>query len=150
MVMRFKQLFNAGDTFSPLFDYKGWKIGLLICYDVEFPETVRHHALAGAELVLIPTALMNPWDFVANDVTRVRAAENQLYVAYANYCGVENSLNYAGKSCIAGPEGNTLANAGNDEELISATLTKQAIHDIRKRLPYHADRRELLYQSAKR
>jgi len=141
-----RQLFQQGETFEPLVNYKNWKIGLLICYDVEFPETVRHHALSGADLILIPTALMHPWDFVATHVTRVRAAENQVYLAYANYCGVENSLEYAGKSCIAGPDGDALAHADTDEALLCATLTKQAISDIRKSLPYHRDRRESLYE----
>ena len=141
-----RQLFQPGETFAPLVNYKDWKIGLLICYDVEFPETVRHLALSGADLILIPTALMHPWDFVATHVTRVRAAENQVYLAYANYCGAENNLEYAGKSCIAGPDGDALAQAGTDEALLSATLSKQAISNIRKRLPYHRDRREQLYK----
>ncbi len=141
-----RQLFQPGNTFAPLVNYKGWKIGLLICYDVEFPETVRHHALSGAELILIPTALMHPWDFVATHVTRVRAAENQVYLAYANYCGVENSLEYAGKSCIAGPDGEVLAHADSDQGLLTAMLSKNAISEIRKSLPYHRDRRAQLYE----
>ena len=141
-----RKLFQPGSTFAPLVNYKNWKIGLLICYDVEFPETVRHLALSGADLILIPTALMHPWDFVATHVTRVRAAENQVYLAYANYCGVENTLEYAGKSCIAGPDGDTLTRADNDEALLTAVLSKRAISDIRKSLPYHTDRREQLYE----
>jgi len=53
-----RTLFTPGEFFSPLADIDGWKIGQLICYDVEFPEAVRHLALKGAELVLISTALM--------------------------------------------------------------------------------------------
>ena len=141
-----RQLFRPGDSFAPLLEYKGWKIGLLICYDVEFPETVRHLSLSGAELILIPTALMHPWDFVATHVTRVRAAENQVYLAYANYCGDENGLEYAGKSCIAGPDGDALASADTDETMLLATLSKHAIGAIRDSVPYHTDRRELLYE----
>jgi len=141
-----RQLFKAGDAFSPLTEFKGWKIGLLICYDVEFPETVRHLALSGADLILIPTALMHPWDFVATHVTRVRAAENQVYLAYANYCGSENTLEYAGKSCIAGPDGEAIASADTSEVMLNATLSKQAILDIREKLPYHNDRRDSLYR----
>ena len=142
-----RQLFSAGNNFAPVFNLHGWQIGLLICYDIEFPETVRHLALAGCDLVLAPTALMTPWTFVAEHVTRVRAAENQVYLAYANYCGSENDLDYVGHSCIAGPDGETLARASTEPALLVETLSLEAISTIRQSLPYHQDRRPELYSS---
>ena len=76
-----RSLFAAGDDLAPLVEFDGWRIGLLICYDVEFPETVRRLALEGADLVLVPTALMRPFTFVADHLVRVRAAENGLFLA---------------------------------------------------------------------
>ena len=70
-----------------IFEIGGLKAALLICYDVEFPESVRALALAGAELVIVPTALMQPFDVVAKTIVPARAYENQLFVAYANRCG---------------------------------------------------------------
>lgn len=141
-----RSLFSAGDGYAPVFELNGWKTGLLICYDIEFPESSRHLALQGADLILAPTALMSPWTFVADVITRARAAENQVYFAYANYCGPEGDLNYVGRSCIIGPDGEEVARAGDEPQLLLATLNKQAISDIRQSLPYHMDRRPELYQ----
>ncbi|MGQ7843636.1 carbon-nitrogen hydrolase family protein [Granulosicoccus sp. 3-233] len=142
-----RALFSAGDDYAPVFELNGWKVGLLICYDIEFPESSRHLSLQGAELILAPTALMAPWTFVADVTTRARAAENQVYFAYANYCGPEGDLNYVGRSCIIGPDGEEMARAGDEPDLLTARLTRQAIMDIRQDLPYHMDRRPELYQS---
>ena len=76
-----------------------------ICYDVEFPEAVRALALAGAELIAVPTALIRPFDIVARAIVPARAFENQVYVAYAGMCGSEAGLGYCGLSCIVGPDG---------------------------------------------
>lgn len=140
-----RRLFSAGSSFSPVFTLLGWNLGLLICYDIEFPEAVRHMTLQGAELIIAPTALMQPWTFVAEHMTRVRAAENQVYFAYANYCGSEDDIVYVGLSCIVGPDGNEMARADSKPALIQATLTKHSMQAIRAQLPYHDDRRSELY-----
>ncbi len=140
-----RTLFTAGDTLSPIVEINGWKIGLLICYDVEFPETVRTLALAGAELILVPTGLMQPWRDVAERVVPVRAYENQLYIAYCNYCGAEGDITYEGRSCITGPDGSDLDRAEKTPALLTGTLNKQVISECRAALPYHRDRRPELY-----
>ncbi|MEM7257287.1 MAG: carbon-nitrogen hydrolase family protein [Pseudomonadota bacterium] len=146
-----RTLFCAGDTLTctahgVLAEIEGFKVGLLICYDVEFPECARALALQGAQLLVVPTGLMQPWREVAEQVVPVRAYENQLYVAYANYCGSEGDLTYEGRSCIVGPDGKDLARAEQQPELISATLTTSAIDTQRDALPYHRDRRPELYR----
>ncbi|MFK7862437.1 MAG: carbon-nitrogen hydrolase family protein [Granulosicoccus sp.] len=140
-----QRLFTAGNSLSPVFTLHGWQLGLLICYDVEFPEAVRHLTLQGAQVIIAPTALMQPWTFVAEHMSRVRAAENQVYFAYANYCGSENDIDYVGLSCIVAPDGDDMARAGSHPELLQATLTRAAISDIRALVPYHVDRRPELY-----
>lgn len=142
-----RSLFSAGETFSPIVDIDGWKIGLLICYDVEFPETVRHLALQGAELVLVSTALMSPWTYVADTVVPTRAYENQVYIAYANYCGEENGIDYVGHSCIAEPGGSVVAKAGAEPVLLTSVIDREAIQTTRNLLPYHRDRRPELYST---
>ena len=67
------------------------KIGILICYDVEFPEAVRSLALDGAELVAVPTALIRPFAIVARTLVPARAFENQVHVAYAGLCGMASA-----------------------------------------------------------
>ena len=105
-----KRLFAPGDSLM-LAELDGLKIGILICYDVEFPEAVRR-ALAGAELIAVPTALIRPFDIVARTLVPARAFENQVYVAYAGMCRSEAGLGYCGLSCIVGPDGQDLARAG--------------------------------------
>ena len=142
-----RELFTEGSELSPVFTINGWQIGLLICYDIEFPEAARTLALAGAELILVPTGLMHPWRDVAERVVPVRAYENQLYIAYCNYCGSEADLDYEGRSCIVGPDGSDLARAEQSQVLLTATLTRSAIEQNRQALPYHRDRRPGLYHS---
>jgi len=140
-----RRLFTAGDNLAPVFELSGWRFGLLVCYDVEFPETSRRLALEGAEIILVPTALMTPWAFVAEHMIRVRAAENQLFVAYANYCGTENGIRYEGLSCIVSPAGNDLSRAEGAPICLTAELKRSALEEIRAVLPYHRDRRPELY-----
>ncbi len=142
-----RTLFSAGDALAPVFSIKGWQIGLLICYDIEFPEAARALALAGAELILVPTGLMQPWRDVAERVVPVRAYENQLYIAYCNYCEAEGDLTYEGRSGIVGPDGADLDRAGKTPTLLTATLTKDAIAKNREALPYHRDRLPHLYKT---
>ena len=142
-----RTLFTAGDALTPIFEINGWQTGLLICYDVEFPEAARALALAGAELILVPTGLMHPWRDVAERVVPVRAYENQVFIAYCNYCGEEAELVYEGRSCIVGPDGHDLARADQAPAILSATLNHDAITKNREALPYHNDRRPSLYQA---
>ncbi len=114
--------FSPGEAGSALVELHGWRIGMLICYDIEFPEHARRLALAGADLIVVPTANMAGYDFVARSLVPVRAYENQVYVAYANYVGSEGALQYGGLSTLAAPDGIVLASAGRDEALITATL----------------------------
>ncbi|WP_181160395.1 carbon-nitrogen hydrolase family protein, partial [Streptomyces solincola] len=103
--------FTPGDLPVVQTELNGVRIGLIICYDVEFPENVRAHALAGTELLVVPTALMHPAEIVAESVVPVRAFENQLYLAYANRVGVEGEFDFVGLSALAGPDGTARARA---------------------------------------
>jgi len=140
-----RKLFDAGDTLSTVFEFKGWQLAFAICYDIEFPETSRSLAIQGAELLLVPTGLMQPWREVAEQLIPVRAYENQVFIAYCNYTGAEADIVYEGRSCIAGPDGNDIARADQSEVMITATLDKSLLNQTRSVLPYHRDRRPELY-----
>jgi predicted amidohydrolase len=86
-----------GDDF-PVVEFNGWKLGFMICYDVEFPENTRRLALSGADLILVPPANMAPYDVVAEIAVRARAFENQCYLIYTNYGGSESEIHYCGLS----------------------------------------------------
>lgn len=126
-----------------LFDLRGLRVATLICYDAEFPETFRKAVAAGADLVLVPTALGAQWSVVAHKLIPTRAFENGCFVCYANHCGQENGLAYLGASCIVGPDGQELARAGQGSEILRAELHLSDVSKARQRLPYHVDRRRL-------
>jgi 5-aminopentanamidase len=126
-----RQQFTAGDNASHVFEYKGWRLGLLICYDVEFPETVRLLALQGADAVLVPTANMVGYEEVPNLLVPARACENRLYVAYANACGSEHQLSYGGLSTVAQPDGRTLGQAGAQTQTLLVKLDARALAQAR-------------------
>ncbi|MFF4357810.1 carbon-nitrogen hydrolase family protein [Streptomyces sp. NPDC001604] len=125
----------------------GLTVGLMICYDVEFPENVRAHALAGTDLLVVPTAQMHPFQFVAESMIPVRAWENQLYVAYVNRVGEEGEFDFVGLSALAGPDGVARARAGRGEELVFADADPAFLAASREANPYLKDRRPGLYGS---
>jgi predicted amidohydrolase len=132
--------FAAGTATPAAFDYDGGRVGMLICYDVEFPEAVRAVAVDGAAAVLVPTANMTGCQQVQDFLVRARACENGCGIGYANYCGADSGFEYNGRSMICGPRGEVLAQAGEDrEELIVADLPAGSAAS------YLTDRRPDLY-----
>jgi len=107
--------FIEGNQAEP-FMIGSFKIGILICYDIEFPENARHLAMSGTDLIVVPTALGAPWGVVAEKIIPARAFENGIYVIYANHGDTENKLTYHGVSCVIAPNGIELARAGNSIE----------------------------------
>lgn len=142
-----KRLFRPGERFAAA-EIDGLRLGLLICYDIEFPEAARALALAGADAIVVPTALFRPHDAVAGRVVPVRAYENQIFVAYANRSGREGELAYCGGSCVVAPDGADLCRAGSEETLLRATIDPPAYAASRRANPYLADRRPELYAAA--
>lgn len=140
-----KAMFTPGEDRFPIVELNGWRLGFLICYDVEFPENTRRLALEGAELILVPTANMAPYDFVAEVTVRARAYENQCYVVYANYCGSEGDIHYCGLSSLCAPDGSRLALAQQNEVLIWGTLDRKLMEQSRSINTYFNDRRPGLY-----
>lgn len=137
--------FTPGDALSPVFELAGLQVGLAICYDIEFPETARTLALRGAQVIIVPTANMTPYESVNHRLIPARAEENGVFVAYANLCGAEGDLTYCGLSCLCGPDGNTLAIAGADAALILCDIDPLYVADIQKTRPFLKDRRDEIY-----
>lgn len=137
--------FTPGERTVVQAELGGLRVGLLICYDVEFPENVRAHALAGTDLLLVPTAQMHPFQFVAESVVPVRAFESQMYVAYVNRTGPEGEFEFVGLSCLAGPDGVVRTRAGRGEELLTGDVDPAFLAASRAANPYLGDRRPELY-----
>ncbi len=140
--------FVSGTAPFAMVEIAGVRVAMMVCYDVEFPEAVRAAALAGAELVAVPTANMEPYAIVCEAVVPVRAWENQVYVAYANHCGSENGTVYVGRSILAGPDGRAVAVAGPlDEALLVADVDTAVVTAAQHANAYLKDRRPELYTS---
>jgi 5-aminopentanamidase len=142
-----RAVFTPGDEPVVQATVGGVRVGLLICYDVEFPEPVRAHALAGTELLVVPTALMRPYEIVPQTILPARAYENGIHIAYANRCGPEGEWDFAGLSCLAGPDGVVRARAGSGPELLIADVDPEVRRAARAETPYLDDRRPELYRS---
>jgi predicted amidohydrolase len=140
-----RAMFSPGSDPVVTAEFEGLKIGLLICYDVEFPEAVRLLAAAGVDLAIVPTAQMDEFAYVAERMIGVRAFENQMFVVYANRCGVEGDLGYCGLSVAAGPDGRDLARAGSGEALMLAEIDPARLAPSRAANTYLVDRRRELY-----
>ena len=144
-----RELFVPGTDLGAPVDYRGVRLSLLICYDVEFPEPVRAAARQGAHVVVVPTAQMEPFAFVAETLIPVRAWENQVYVAYVNRSGAESDLRYVGRSSIAAPSGEVLdaVPAGQSTGLLLATVDTDVVARAQRLNPYLDDLRLDLYPS---
>ena len=137
--------FSRGDALSEIIDFEGWKIGLGICYDIEFPEYARALRLAGADLILVPTACKKPYQSVSTRMVPTRAEENSMYVAYCNYCGSEGAIEYFGLSTVCGPTGETLVLAEEETGISYADLSREALTGWRAESDHTRDRRPDLY-----
>ncbi|MBI2391178.1 MAG: carbon-nitrogen hydrolase family protein [Deltaproteobacteria bacterium] len=124
-------------------DVEGWRVGLSICYDLRFPELFRAHVDRDAHAILIPAAFTVPtgkdhWHVLM----RARAIESQCYVAAAAQWGRHpgNRLTY-GKSLIADPWGDVIAQASDGVGLARATLDPKRLADVRGQVPSLRHRR---------
>ncbi len=142
-----RAFFLPGSAPPEVITYQGIRLATMICYDVEFPEYVRATALAGCELLLVPTAQMEPFTFVAREVIRARAWENQIYIAYINHDGQEGQTRYVGNSQIVAPDASVLARIEQGTGLITADVSAQVVTRAQHANPYLQDRRPASYQS---
>lgn len=113
-----------GDRPFEVFEFEGVKIGLLICYDGGFPEASRELALAGADLIVLPTNWPRGAEYMSAFSVNSRAMENGIYFAAVNRIGTENGFGFIGQSRIAGPYGETLNHADHaNEEILRAEIS---------------------------
>ncbi|MBT4890045.1 MAG: hydrolase [Rhodospirillales bacterium] len=139
-----RDLFVAGDDKTIFTLDSGVTVGLLVCYEIEFPEAARACARAGADIIVAPTACGIDWSIVSRKMVPIRAMENGVFVIYSNHVGREGELDYLGDSCVISPMGEDLARAGREEELHDVELDMTIMEKARKRLPYLDDHHEFL------
>ncbi len=129
-----KELFSPGNLGYPIFEWKGVKIGLLVCFDHMFPEAARTLALAGAQIICHSSNLV--LSGYANITSRSRALENRVFWILANRYGQEGHLKFSGESRIVGPLGDVLASAPAYEDALKI-LTIDPLAAVDKALFEH-------------
>jgi predicted amidohydrolase len=138
--------FAAGQC-SDIFSLGRFRFGILICYDLEFPEPARDLSLGGADAIMGLSATSAPYPVVPRHLIPTRAYENRMFVLFSNHAGEELGLRYVGESCVAAPDGEILVGCGQGEELAFATMDLSRYATFRRDHNYTADRRPEIYRS---
>lgn len=146
------QSFCESDTFSAgeditVFDTEFGKMGLIICFDIRFPELTRLEAFKGAQAVFVPAAFNMTTGPAHWELSfRARALDNQVFMVGCAPARDENAfyVSYA-NSIVTGPWGNVLAQAGAGEEMLYAELNLSEIPSVRRQLPLLSARRTDIY-----
>lgn len=130
-----------------MFDTPHGKIGVVVCFDRHYPESIRTEALMGADLILIPTANTEsePMEMFDWEI-KVQAFQNSVAVAMCNRIGREGEMAFSGRSLVTDANGGTIAQAGSGEELLYAEVDMAASARIRAARPYTDLRRTELYR----
>jgi omega-amidase len=136
--------FDSGDSWL-LAETSIGKVGVIICYDLRFPELSRRLALEGAAVICVPAQWPKPRQEHWRTLLRARAIENQLFVVACNACGPIGKLDFFGMSMIIDPKGEVLAEGEEAEIEISAPLDMQLMADWRAQIPCFNDRRPEFY-----
>lgn len=146
-----KYYFTPGDTGYQVYDTEYGKIGTLICWDQWYPEAARITAMMGADIIVFPTAIatlpeeddkqkqqfLDAWRMIQ----RSHAIANGCYVASINRVGEEGGAKFWGHSFVAGPFGELLAEAGENEEILITEIDYSKIEEQRQTWPFFRDRR---------
>lgn len=144
-----KRYFRPGFQ-TPIFDTEIGKLGLIICYDVYFPEIVRVMRLKGAKLIVCISASPSVRRGFFEVLTAARAMENAVFIAFTNLVGVEDGLQFWGGSRLIAPSGSVIAQAKHDEEdLIMAKINYSDLKRVEAFVPTLRDLRPELFTTLK-
>lgn len=122
------------------FTLDGQKYGIIICYDLRFPELSRSLALEGAEILFVPAQWpeprMHPW----RTLLQARAIENQFFVVAVNRVGVEGKASFLGHSMVVNPLGRIISEGSEEEEIIFVDIDPEEVKRVRERMDCFGDR----------
>jgi len=144
-----KRYFRPGYQ-TPVFETKLGRIGLIICYDIFFPEVSRLTRLNGAQLIICISASPAVRRAFFETLTAARAIENTVFLAYVNLVGIENGLQFWGGSRLIGPNGKILVKAKYEEEdLVIGEVNYSDIRPLETFVPTLKDLRPELFDELK-
>jgi omega-amidase len=118
-----------------LFNWGHFSVAPFVCYDLRFPEIFRVAARRKAQLLAVIANWPLPRESHWVTLLQARAIENQAYVIGVNRCGTDPKYTYFGRSMIVDPHGKVLADAGNEEGLVSADVDPQVVENWRRDFP---------------
>lgn len=135
--------FYEQDYYTPsndgfhVFDTEFGRIGIVVCFDRHYPESIRTEVLKGADLILIPTvntkdepSEMFVWEL------RVQAFQNSVFVAMCNRVGKEGEMHFSGESIVIDPKGNILEIADDSEQILYVDIDLEHALKQRNKKPY--------------
>lgn len=139
-----RDLFSPGDRYATTL-FKGVRVGLLICFDIEFPESARALGQLGVELILVTNGNMDPYGPTHRTAICARAMENQAFAVMVNRVGEgDGGLVFAGGSAVVDPYGQVLCEAGREECRLGMTLDLKQLEVARRDYSYLSERRFVL------
>ncbi len=144
--------FYEQDYYAPsddgfhVFETEFGKIGLVICFDRHYPESIRTEALMGADLILIPTVNVKsePSETFAWEI-RIQAFQNSVPIAMCNRVGRDGEMDFSGESLVTDSDGNLLLMADDQEKILYCQVHPELSKHIRGSRPYTSLRRKDLY-----
>ncbi len=139
-----KKYFSLGKDY-PVLETRFGRIGIMVCYDANFPEPARIVTLKGAQIIL-STAAWRVEDIRLYDmIMPMRAAENVCYILAVNRFGTDQGRYNPGHSQVCDPEGRLVAFSGECEDIVYATLNASTVDTARHQIPYLEDLRDTEY-----
>jgi len=139
--------YEPSDDGFQIFDTEYGKLGIVVCFDRHYPESIRTEALMGADLILIPTvntkaepSEMFEWEL------RVQSFQNSVFIAMCNRVGVEDSMDFSGESIVVDANGNVLLKADDKEHILYIDIELSEAKKIRGCRPYTNLRRTEFYR----
>lgn len=136
----------ADDGFK-VFDTPLGRIGIVVCFDRHYPESVRTEALMGADLILVPTVNVKaePGEVFRWEI-RIQAFQNSVAIAMCNRVGMEGEMDFSGESIVADANGECLLLADDSEGIFYADIDMAQSAAVRAKRPYTGLRRPELYR----
>jgi len=145
-----KRYFRLGYQ-TPVFETEAGKIGMIICYDVYFPEITRLLSLKGAKLIVCISASPSVRRGFFETLTAARAMENNVFLAFVNLAGIEDGLQFWGGSRIIAPSGSVISQAKYDvDDFISAKIDYTDINRVQAWVPTLRDLRPEIFTSLRK
>ena len=142
-----KRYFRPGYQ-ANVFETEVGKIGMIICYDIYFPEVTRLLSLRGANLIICISASPSVRRGFFETLTAARAIENGVFLAYVNLAGIEDGLQFWGGSRIIAPSGSLISQAKYDvDDLIHATIDYSDMSRVQAWIPALRDLRPEIFTS---